>query len=174
MPPPTPNESGLCASMDPSGATTPNHPATRTEYRIRIILLNATLERFQILFQIVLLLPGELQVQHLHIMLDDSLEGLGAAIVEVGRMLPQSAERRGAVPFLSRPRGVGRVHPGLRGRMENPGVVVGEIAVHMAPRAVGIKDHFASSRRPLAVAAGGRRGSRNAELIGPKRGQLGR
>src|SRR5687767_8279693 len=84
------------------------------------------LERLQVLFQVMLLLPRELQIQRLHVVLNDSFQRLRAPVVEVRRVLPESAEWCRAIPLLSRPLGVGCAHSGFRRGMESPVIIVGE------------------------------------------------
>src|SRR5215217_1006030 len=108
-PPPTPKEIGRWASAVANGEMTPSQAVARIQGRIsnpptRAVVdagpASPALERLQILFQIVPLLPRELQIQHSHIVLYHVLEALRAPVVKVWSMLPQAAKRGRAVPLL--------------------------------------------------------------------------
>src|SRR5918995_5443437 len=76
------------------------HGVVRPEGRDRNTLLRDSsaacdslceLERLQVFLQIALLLSRELKLEHRDIVLDDILQGLRAAVMEIRRMLPECA-----------------------------------------------------------------------------------
>src|SRR5688572_11757128 len=68
------------------------------------------LQRLEVFDEVALLLVGEPEVADIVVVLHHIRERPRAAVVEVRRVLPQSPERRGAVPLLRRARGVPWVH----------------------------------------------------------------
>src|SRR4051812_48544916 len=100
-------------------------------------------------------------------MLDDIVQCLCAAVVEVRCMLPQRAQRRRPVRLLCRAQRIRRIHPGFRRRMEDAVVgrsfpdgvvraavriygsaivVVGESGTYVAGYASLLEDELAASR----------------------------
>src|SRR5262245_46381731 len=77
-------------SPAPLPAPARSRPAARTARR-------AASQRPQLLHQVALLPATQVEVPGALVMLDHIVERLGAAVVEVGRVLPQRPERRGAV-----------------------------------------------------------------------------
>src|SRR3954469_2555712 len=67
------------------------------------------LKRLQILNQVGLLLRGKVEGHRHVVAVDHVVESGRAAIVEVGRMLPDSLERAGAPHFGGRPERIGRI-----------------------------------------------------------------
>src|SRR5215216_4774993 len=101
----------------------------------------------------MLLLTRELEIQHPHIVVDNILDRLCAAIVEVRSMLPQTAKGGRTVPLLCRACCVRRIHPGFGWGMESSVVIVSEGAVHVATGTIGVEDDLTPLRCFLAVGA---------------------
>src|SRR5688572_23392891 len=71
-------------------------------------------ERLQVLHQIVLLRRTQVQLQHRVVVRHHVLERRRAAVVEVRRVLPQAAQRRGAVGLVDGAGCVRAIHAGFR------------------------------------------------------------
>src|SRR5690606_6299105 len=109
------------------------------------------------------------------VVLDHVRERRGAAVVEVGRVLPQSAQRRRAILLLCGARGVRPVHTGLRRSVQDAGVDVREPrfgAVADGAAAVAVEDLLAAAGRGGVDGAGGWRRRLEAQLILGQRWQL--
>src|SRR5688500_3783442 len=89
-------------------------------------------ERFQVFDEIATLGRGEAEVQRALIVRDDIGEGRGAAVVEIRRVLEQTAKRRRAISFRRRPRRVARIHTGFTRRVQLAGVDVTERGADVA------------------------------------------
>src|SRR5204862_7874414 len=108
------------------------------------------------------------------VMINDVVERLRTAIVEVGRMLPEPAQGRRAVAFLCCPRGVGRVHPSLRGSVQHTIVVVGEPSIDMATRAIGVENRLSPGGCSGVIKRSRRRRRGDAVLVSTQGWELAR
>src|SRR3954465_11826662 len=101
-------------------------------------------EALQVFLEILLLFLRELELEHLHVVIDDVVELLRASIVKVRRVMRKAAQRRGAILLLAGAHCVRRVHAGLGRLGQYAGVVGGRPAADVTARAIRVENDFAT------------------------------